>query len=278
MKYVNAFFYSLIIVVGIVVSQVFIANPNIQKTTFERVIALSPAHTQSLDYLGLGEKIIAVSSYDEDPKYQNRAKVNSIYFDSEDILNLNPDLVLIGDSKDKEDTIAFLEERGTKVVSLKTESFQDIYEGLLTLQDLFPEISLSKIEYFKETWDKIKANPIPKSRTFLAVLEIDPLYTISTNNFLNELLSYSGWRNVIEVENNYPILSEEALRLLPEVDDIIITSTYLANETKALKLIQDKVKAERIVIISNKHANLPSPYLVDIIKELRQQQSSLVFD
>lgn len=248
----------------------------ISKKEIDRIVSLSPAHTQLLDYLGLGDKIVAISVYDEAPNYQDRIKIGGgVLVEEEDLLTLNPDLVTVGDIQAQDEIIRFLNSRNIRTLPLATSSFQDIYQSILELQKLFSQqTSYQLINDYKNSWDNIINNPVKNRKTVLVVLELDPIYTISTNNYLSELLSYAGWDNVIDTDNAYPILDEEELYNLPTIDDILISSDFLLKEYKALTKIKNITKAKRIVVLSNKHVNLPSPYLVSIIKELRQQQSS----
>ena len=146
----------------------------------------------------------------------------------------------------------------------------------MDLQELFPQIiSDTIVSNYLQEWQYIQKTPISNTRSALIVLSIDPVYSISTNNYLNELYAYSGWNNVVKTTAPYPIFDEEKLRSLSPVDDLIISS-FLTNELASISNIQKQINAKNIVIISNTSINLPSPYLLSIIKELRIIQSSLV--
>ena len=261
--------------IGIVVS-LFFNIPSSTSTSLDKIISLSPSHTQTLDYLGLGDKIIAVSSFDNDPNYQDKIKIaGGLYFDEEKLLTLYPDLVTIGDIQKNSTSVDFLESKGIKTITIKTLSFQDIYQSILDLQELFPQdVSDIVVSNYLQEWQNIQENPITNRRSALIVLSVDPVYSISTNNYLNELYAYSGWDNIVQTTVEYPIFNEEQLRSLPQVDDLII-SAFLTNELKNISNIQKQIKAKNIVIISNMSISLPSPYLLSIIKELRIIQSSL---
>lgn len=249
--------------------------PTTTTNKIDSILTLSPSHTKILDYLGLGDKIIGVSVYDEDPKYQDRKKIGGgVNFDQETVLRLHPDLITIGDIQHYAENISFLESQGIKVLTLNTKSFQDIYQSLLDLQNLFPEnIFSNKILQFQKDWEYIKTHPLSKRQKVLVIIGIDPVYTIAQNNYMDELISYIGWDNSVTSKSPYPILSDEDLIRLAPIDSIIIT-TYLTNEALALSNIQNMVQATNIIVISNKNFNLPSPYLIDLIKEFRETNHS----
>ncbi|MDK2818269.1 MAG: ABC transporter substrate-binding protein [Spirochaetota bacterium] len=272
----RSIFLLFVLGIGIILS-LFIKIPSSKSSSIKKIISLSPSHTQTLDYLNLGNKIIAISSFDTDLYYQDRIKIaGGIYFDEEKLLELSPDLIIIGDIQKNNTSVAFLESKGIKTLTLKTSSFQDIYQSILDLQELFPQIiSDTIVSNYLQEWQYIQNTLISNTRSALIVLSIDPVYSISTNNYLNELYAYSGWNNVVKTTVPYPIFDEEQLRSLSPVDDLIISS-FLTNELASISNIQKQINAKNIVIISNTSINLPSPYLLSIIKELRLIQSSLV--
>jgi len=234
------------------------------------ILSLSPAHTKTLEYLGLGDHIIGISIYDQDPNYQHLSKIGGgVNFNQEAILRLNPDLITIGDIKNTESSLKFIRSQGIQTLILPTKSFKDIYQSLFDLQKLFPNKNLTnKIIQFKTEWDIIKNSPIMKRKKVLVIIGLDPIYTIAQDNYMNELITYIGWNNSITSVNPYPILSQEDLIKISPIDSIIIP-TQFNKELKSISNIFNRVKATEIIFISNNNFNLPSPYLINVIKELR---------
>ncbi len=239
-----------------------------------RVIALSPAHTQFLKYLGIADKIIAVSSYDIDPLAQDKIKLaGGVFVQEEEIASLNPSLVLLGDTQDSADITTFLNNKNIPNLILSTKSMWDIYDSLIKLQQTYtlpPKI----VSDYMSNWQEIQ-NTRPKTqRNALIILAIDPVYSVSTNDYLSELYRCSGWNSVIHSKSAYPVLDEEDILSLKNVDDILIFP-FMTNEITYISNIQQKINAQNIIIVSNNNVQLPSPYVLDTIKELRIIQSSL---
>ncbi|MGL5956906.1 MAG: hypothetical protein ACRC0X_09990, partial [Brevinema sp.] len=156
---------------------------------------------------------------------------------------------------------------------LKTRSLQDIQDSLMDLQKLFPETA-ERVTAYQQEWDIVKkSRPTTRRKAFM-IIAVDPIYSVSTNDYLSEVYQCSGWDSVVQTKTPYPIISEEYLLNLGTVDDILI-SAFFTNEITYISNIQEKVRAKNIVVITNEGIVLPSPYLLDIIKELRIIQSSL---
>lgn len=243
---------------------------------FKRIVALSPAHTQLLKYVNLTDKIIATSIYDYEPLVQDRDKVSGgVIVEEEEILKLDPDLVFIGDIKGNDELINFLTSRNITYCILPTRSLQDISDSLKNIQKLFPkQVSETIVSDFQKKLDTIEKSTPNNSRNALMILSIDPVYALSTNDYLSEVYQKSGWKSVVHSQVPYPVLAEEDLFSLKNVDDILITE-FLSNELPYISNIQQKLDAKNIIIITNHNIELPSPYLLETIKELRIKQSSL---
>ncbi|MGL4676155.1 MAG: ABC transporter substrate-binding protein [Brevinema sp.] len=266
-------FIITILVAGLVSSYWFVfkatSSPSIQ-----RIVALSPAHSQFIKYLELTEKLIAISSFDTDPLMQNKQKISGgVTVQEEEILKLNPDLVLIGDLQNSSEYTEFLDSYQIPSLVLETKSLQNIKDSLSDLQKLFPDTA-DLVSRYQQEYDTIKQTVPKNRRKAFVIIAIDPIYSISTNDYLSEVYQCSGWDSVVHTKSPYPIISEEYLLSLGKVDDIII-SAFLTNELAYISNIQKKIQAENILVITNRGIELPSPYLLEIIKELRILQSSL---
>ena len=99
------------------------------------------------------------------------------------------------------------------------------------------------------------------------VIGVDPVYTISTNTFLSELLALSGWKNTIELTPPYPVLDEESLRGVKA--DVLFVPLVLVSETRALEKIRQSIGASRIVALSNNNLLLPSPFILEEVAMLK---------
>ncbi|MGL5721221.1 MAG: ABC transporter substrate-binding protein [Brevinema sp.] len=231
------------------------------KKNIQRIIALSPAETQNLAYLGLDDRIIAVSAFDELPSVQHLPKLLGITVTDEDILRLNPDMLAVSE------TSAFdhLKPRNIIIYSGKTGGLQAVYSNLRMLEDIF-ELSSQKSQQYLEDLARYQQNITPRGR-YLMVIGVDPIYTVSTNTFLSELLALAGWKNAVELSPPYPVLDEESLRGLNA--DVLFVPLVLVEETTALEKIRQSIGASRIVALSNNNLMLPSPLILKEVAMLK---------
>ncbi|MGL4366846.1 MAG: ABC transporter substrate-binding protein [Brevinemataceae bacterium] len=236
----------------------------------EKVVTLSPAHTRIIDYLALEQYIVGVSMFDENPNYKNIPKISGgIVINIEDTLALKPDLITIGDFKNSPYYISLFNSQGINTLVLKTTSFEDIYYSLIDIQALFSKHNLSnKISQFKDEWEILKNNPVTNRKNVLMIIGLSPIFAVGPNNYLDEMMTYAGWDNVICTDSAYPVLTEEKLLLLTNID-IIVAGENLLSEKKILEQIKRDVKAKELIFITNKNYMFPSPYLIDVIKEIR---------
>ena len=97
----------------------------------QRIISLSPSNTEIVYALGLDDKLIGVTTYDNYPDaVKDKPKVSEFSnVDVEKIVSLKPDLVLAS-SIHKNDVVPALEKLGIKVLVIEPgtidETFKDI--------------------------------------------------------------------------------------------------------------------------------------------------------
>ncbi|MGL5255032.1 MAG: hypothetical protein ACRC9L_08585 [Brevinema sp.] len=236
-------------------------NTHTTDKNIQRIIALSPAETQNLSYLGLDDRIIAVSAYDEHPNVQHLPKLLGISVSDEDILRLKPDMLAVSESS----AFDHLKSRGIEIYSAKTGGMKAIYSNLQDLEKIFRLSNIKSQEYLSN----LMFYQAKKSfrGQYLMVIGLDPIYTVSTNTFLSELLALAGWKNTIELTPPYPVLDEETLHGIKA--DVLFIPLALVEETRALQKIKKSIGAQRLVVLSNNNLLLPSPLILEEISVLK---------
>lgn len=227
---------------------------------FNRIICLSPAETQNLAYLGLEDKIIALSAYDVHPIAATLPKVAGINASDEEILRLHPDLILVSETK----AFDHLKQRGIKVHVSQTGGLRAMYSNLKTLESLFGLNSSRS----KDFLHRISAPKGAYLGRYIIALGIEPLYSVSTNTFLSEIMGLAGWENAVQTLSAYPVLDAEALTRLRA--DVVFIPLELSKETQALEKIRLRIGAKKILILSNQGIFLPSPFLPAEIPALQK--------
>ena len=245
----------------------------------QRIVSVAPSVTETLFALGLGDRVVGVSSYCEfPPEALKKEKVGGYINPSlEKIVASKPDLVIgiaEGDLK------TFMD----RLISLKIPVYitnpRNVSEVLASIQNI------GKVTFFSQAAEKItramkeriqavqvKVQGRPHPRV-MPVLNFDPLMSAGKGTFVDDLIRLAGGRNVAEkVRGKYPRLSvEEVFAQDPEV---IILGSMKSQDAmdegrqwwKQWKTIS-AVRQGRIYVLDADLIYRPSPRIVDGLEEM----------
>ena len=189
----------------------------------ERIISLAPSNTEILFALGLGDKVVGVTRYDNYPEEVGKIQKIGGYtdFNSEVIASLTPDLVL-GIRGNPTELFDNLRRLGITVIALNSKSLDEVISDIKTLGKITGAIEeADKVtEEIEKQLSEIKKqvkNLKPK-RIYLGSLE-PPYYTVGGKNFLDSNINFAGGKNIFSDSTTvWPVVSiEEILARDPEV-------------------------------------------------------------
>lgn len=242
----------------------------------KRIISLVPALTEILFAIGAGPQIVAVSSFDDDPpEVKTLPRVGALLDpDTERILSLRPDLVLIyGSQADLEKQLAT---GGIKTFAYRHGGLSDLAPAFRTLGSLTghaaeAEKVVTELERrFADIRARVAGRPRPK---VLLVIGHDPeslrhLDASGGLGFLNDLIEMAGGQNV------FADVRQQALRvsmemLIARAPDIILDLHY-AREVNAAQQRTDldawrlassvpAVKTGRVQLLFGDEMVVPGP-------------------
>lgn len=229
------------------------ASSSITTTTSpQRIISFAPFITEIAFSAGLGDKLIAVSSYSDYPEQAATLEQISTYegINLERIISLEPDLILIWQGGMSNRDIQRLKElnfklyplqsnldSATKIPSphnteteldnIKYSSLQNIAVNLEALSAFAddPQIGLQQAQYFRTQLKTLKAryNTNKKVRYFYQMAD-KPLMTFANGNWPSEVFEFCGGENIIDANGEkksitpYPTVSiEQIIKLAPDV-------------------------------------------------------------
>ncbi len=248
-----------------------------QELTFEkppqRIVSLSPGHTEVLFAIGAGDQVIAVDTQSDFPREtEEKTKIDAMSPDLEAVDELEPDLVVI--MAGPEDVVQSLDERGLQVLWLE---LPDSLGSLLDHIDLLGEVtghtdqSDSLVHAMDaralEFLDKVGATQGQR-----VYHELDnELTTASSSTFIGELYLILNAANIgDDPQQPYPQLTLDAIvDADPEV--IIVAHAGASPESvKARPGWQDisAVKNDRIYVVDPDIVNRPGPRLVEGLETL----------
>jgi iron complex transport system substrate-binding protein len=193
----------------------------------ERIVSLSPANTELLFALGLGDKVVGVTDYcNYPPEALNRTKVGGITnVNVEQVAALNPDVIFAA-SLTKKETAEKLDSMGYPVFVNDPRNISDIERSIKNMGQvtgaadnatrLIGQINAS----MKAITDKTSALNESQKPTVLMLLDTYDFYVAGSNCYGDDLIKIAGGKNVAGELNDYATMSKEAI--IDADPDIII--------------------------------------------------------
>jgi len=250
----------------------------------ERIVSLAPSNTEILFALGLGDKVVGVTSYCNYPSDTiKKAKIGGYStVDIEKVVSLKPDLVLAAYGNGEE-TSERLKKLGLNVVVVSSKPEKSIedtldeirYVGKITGRDKDAESLCEEMKKrIKEITDKTEN--VDKVRV-AHICWHEPLYVAGSETLQSDLIEKAGGENVFsDVEGWHTVGIEE---LIVKNPDVIIVSSgtgmggeknvtydYILKE-KRLKDI-NAVRNDRVYLIDADTVSRSGPRIVDALEEV----------
>lgn len=248
-----------------------------------RIVSLTPAKTELLFALGLGEEVVGVTRNCNFPEEASkRTKVGGGTLEStsaETILSLKPDLVICKwDSH--QPLIASLERLNIPACALGAETLDELYQETRLIAALTDRrqqaeelIQTMQAKHQRLTEMVEQAKPEKPIRVFYEVWD-DPLMTAAPNSFIGDVLSMAGLDNILtETQVRYPKISSETV--IAGDPELILapTSHFEAIELDSFNerpgwSVVTAVKNERIHLVSGDQISRCGPRLLDALEEI----------
>lgn len=261
------------------------------ETAADRIITISPNITEIAFAIGLGDKIIAVSTdSDYPPEAKQKAKVGSFWQpDLEKIIAARPNLV-ITETFEQHKTIADnLKRLNINVLSLRIDTIEEMVEAIVQIGRATGRAEAAEqiAKEIQTRIDSLKIKLSEKDRPkVLWVIQPDPLRAAGEKTFINELIEIAGGKNAIgPTLHPYPQVDEE--ELLISQCDVIIQSAMnrdIQSEQRAAEEFWSKkpmlaaVKKGRIYTVNSDLVLRLGPRLPEGIETIARLLHPEIFD
>lgn len=202
----------------------------------ERIVSLMPSNTEIAFALGLGDKIVGVSDYDNYPEEVNEIeKIGGLDLNIEKIISLSPDLVLAHESiiNHAREGLEQIQKAGIKVIVVNDgTSFHDVYRaiemigqatGVMEKAETIIEEMKNKVKELQE-----KTAQITEKKKVIIEVFHDPITVVGKNTFMDEMLQTIHAENGVGDLEGWPTLEPEAY--IERNPDVIITTYGLYTE------------------------------------------------
>ncbi|MBO4470167.1 MAG: ABC transporter substrate-binding protein [Clostridia bacterium] len=199
-----------------------------------RIVVMQPSDCEILCAIGCEDTIVGRGQYVDYPAsvlgvpvVQSGAETNI-----EEILALEPQVVLMNDMSQTEEQVKQLEENGVKVVVSTATDIEGVYYAIRMIGQLMgkDENAEAVVADMQATFDEIRANSKNEGKT--VYFEVSPLqwglWTAGKGTFMDELAEICGLTNTFADLNDWAPISEE--QVLARDPDYIVTITMYYGE------------------------------------------------
>ena len=187
-----------------------------------RIVSTAPSITETLFALGLGDRVVGVTSYCNYPpevlERVGRGEIAVIggYTDPslEKIIGLDPDLV-IGHNLLKPEFVEKLEAAGIPVVVVKTsETIQGVYDDIKLIGKACwaDEEATKLVEELKDKiafWEKQVEGA--EKVDVAEIAWVNPLWVAGNGTYIHDIIEHAGGRNVFADKGWWASVSDEEL-------------------------------------------------------------------
>lgn len=242
-----------------------------------RIVALTPSDCEILYAIGAGEALVGRGEYCDYPKevldvpeVQSGANTNL-----EQIIALEPQVVLMGTMGQTKEQVEALEKAGIKVVASQATDIEGVYNSVDIIGKLMnrEEEAQNVISSMKETFEEVSkgAEDIKGKTVYFEVSPLEyGLWTAGSGTFMNEIAEIIGLENCFAEINDWGEISEE--QVLERNPDYIVTIAMYSGEgpTPVEEIISrtgwenvTAVKNRAILNLQNDELSRPVPRLAE---------------
>jgi iron complex transport system substrate-binding protein len=247
----------------------------------QRIVSLSPANTEILFALGLGDRVVAVTDFcTYPPEAKGKDTVGGYYtVNIEKVVAARPDLILAADGNTME-VIERLRSLGLTVIALDSSSIEEVIRDIemvgratgseqqagALIQDM--QARIRAVEQ--------KTAQTDEKPTVVHIIWNDPIWVSGNNTFQDRLIQMAGGVNAFPAVQEYGIISlEEFIQTDPDI--IIVNSGtgmnqgehdvlyhYFVNEPRMRQL--SAIQEGRVYIVDSDIVDRGGPRIIDAME------------
>ena len=246
-----------------------------------RVIALSAADCEIIYALGAEDVLVGRGEFCDWPAevLELPAVASGRETNLEQILSLQPDVVLMADMDQSEEQVAQLENAGITVVVSDADDVDGVFQSITNTGAMLGKDSeaAALVSSMQNTFASIKENTNDSEKT--VYFEVSPLqyglWAAGADTFMNEIAEMMGLTNIFADVSGWCEVSEE--QVIERAPDFIVTiSMYFGDGPTPEEEILSRtgwnnipaVQNNKILNLANNELSRPGPRLADGAKTL----------
>ena len=240
----------------------------------KRLISLAPSVTEILFALGLGDRVVGVTTYCDYPadaaaieKVGDTQKPNL-----EKIITLKPDLVVISTASQLEEFVGNLENLGVPVYVNNPTDLRSLLDSIQRIADVagVAESGRTLVNDLRSRVEEVHTRVAGLDRPrVLLVLGSEPLITAGGGTFISDLITEAGGESIsADQKTDYPLFSlETALARRPEVIFLQAGGERLPNQFSD----SPAVRAGRVYQLEDAILLRPGPRIVNGLEQVARK-------
>lgn len=189
--------------------------PGPTKTPPRRIVSLAPNVTEILFALGLGDRVVGVTTEDDyPPEAARKQKIGDAFTNVEKVLSLKPELV-IGHSFLNARAIASLKKLGVNTLGVEAKDLRSVGDSVVLIArscgvpaqgEALRGRMEREIAEVRTTYAKTNERPV-----VLFAAQANPIWAAGGQTFVNEMITLAGGINAAEKAGaQFSVMSEEA--------------------------------------------------------------------
>lgn len=249
------------------------------ETAPQRIVSLTPAITETLFAIGLGDRVVGVTRFcDYPPEARTKPQVGGYADpDVEAVVALTPDLVLISPNVGNRDGALALRRAGIRVEVVAGERLEETFAAMERIGTLCGVAERGRALAARVRGQVEAATAAVRGRTptrALFCLQTDPVIAAGRDTLPSDLLERAGGVNVVEAPR-YPQLTMEAV--IAAAPDVILQTRMDVHEGDPSTgptafwsrwHTLPAVEAGRVIVFDGTPALRPGPRVGDAVTQL----------
>jgi len=242
-----------------------------------RVVTIAPSLTEDLYYLGLFDRVVGVTQFDDfPPGVANVTRIGGYgkYANLELIANLSPDLI-IADSY----SLSILDqlEKIAPVVIVDPKDINGIYRqidllGKVTNREEQAKLVIGEMKG-EIAYIESKVRDLPRPKVFFILSYCQGYWTAGRGTFMDSVITLAGGRNIFNDTKGWVKVSDEQI-IVRDPDVIVVLPTAGVNATELCNgplSVTTAVKEGRVYTATDSNVyQRPSPRIVVAIEEMAE--------
>jgi iron complex transport system substrate-binding protein len=182
-----------------------------------RVVTLAPHLAELVYAAGAGDTLVAVSAYSDYPTEVAALPIigDAFVVDQELLALIQPDILLAWQSGTPRRVVGELAQQGYRIEIIRTQSLEDValaLEAIGRMTGSFATAARAAAEYRNGLATLAQRYAEAEPVSVFYQIQKRPLYTISGDHYVSELISICGGQNIFsDLENLAPLVSVESV-------------------------------------------------------------------